>query len=648
MTRKSPKVKAVAVLAAVATKKVAETEEQKTESPFVQAKAGPLTAIWDRSSGFLRQIRLGDHEVIRGIYGTVRDAQWATVTPVVTVLREFIHGDSFEIEFEASCQSERANLRYRWTGLISGDASGKIAFSFDGIAESSFLRNRIGLCLLHPILECAGKPCTIEHGDGTTTEGVFSKAIAPQPLFTEMTTISHEAVFGATVKVQFEGGDFEMEDQRNWTDHSYKTYCPPVSRPIPVETTAGETCRQRIEIVVETGGRKILPVNVGREPQVSITTTTAHPIPLIGTRLPASLEVSPDSVSEHLDRLNLNHLRVDLLGSESNHPDRLVQADRWAQALNAKLHIALHSRGDFEPEFRQVFASIAGLSSKVELVMPFNQGAAVTSDSTLDACKALLSEKALSETFITRGTTQHFADLNRHRPDQGSHHLPAFPITPQVHAFDDMTLIENALGQGACLETLATFCPRSAVISPITLLPIQAHKLDQSEPDSRQFSLFNLGWTLASLAALSTAGNLHSLTYFELSGASGLFQLDHSGAGNNAISAPVSQVFGDLVGQARLYPTAVTHPDEVASLALLDSKGRKRILVSNLTPEPRHVRIKSGSCNATVKILDGTNLDQFLNEPSYSGAIPRHETTARAGKISLSMNAYAYACVDIH
>ena len=33
----------------------------------------------------------------------------------------------------------------------------------------------------------------------------------------------------------FNGETFEMEDQRNWTDASFKTYCTPLSLPYPIK-----------------------------------------------------------------------------------------------------------------------------------------------------------------------------------------------------------------------------------------------------------------------------------------------------------------------------------------------------------------------------------------------------------------------------
>ena len=44
--------------------------------------------------------------------------------------------------------------------------------------------------------------------------------------------------------IGFVGEVFEIEDQRNWTDASYKTYCRPLARPFPYRIEPGETVEQ--------------------------------------------------------------------------------------------------------------------------------------------------------------------------------------------------------------------------------------------------------------------------------------------------------------------------------------------------------------------------------------------------------------------
>src|SRR6185503_4574920 len=118
-------------------------------------------------------IRLGDHEVVRAIYAAIRDQDWATISPQVAIREQEINPDSFRIAFEAACR--RGSIDYVWRGTVTGDKAGRVQYTFDGEARSDFQRNRIGICILHPIIECAGKPVVIEHSDGGSENGVFPR-----------------------------------------------------------------------------------------------------------------------------------------------------------------------------------------------------------------------------------------------------------------------------------------------------------------------------------------------------------------------------------------------------------------------------------------------------------------------------------------
>ena len=54
-----------------------------------------------------------------------------------------------------------------------------------------------------------------------------------------MQSIAHPTA-GGEIVIRFEGDLWEMEDQRNWTDASYKTYSTPLRPPYPVEIREGD------------------------------------------------------------------------------------------------------------------------------------------------------------------------------------------------------------------------------------------------------------------------------------------------------------------------------------------------------------------------------------------------------------------------
>ena len=53
------------------------------------------------------------------------------------------------------------------------------------------------------------------------------------------------------VSFEFEGALFEVEDQRNWSDASFKTYSAPLAPSFPHAAQAGEQIRQSVRITVE-------------------------------------------------------------------------------------------------------------------------------------------------------------------------------------------------------------------------------------------------------------------------------------------------------------------------------------------------------------------------------------------------------------
>jgi len=150
------------------------------------------------------------------------------------------------------------------------------------VARSDFLRNRIGLCILHPITECAGKPVAIEHVNGSLEQGSFPRDISPHQPFFDLRSLSYEvANTGISARLEMEGDTFEMEDQRNWTDASFKTYCTPLALPLPHPVKTGDRVEQSVALSLSGNVRPILPVNLGRPPQLSISTTPVVTLPPI-------------------------------------------------------------------------------------------------------------------------------------------------------------------------------------------------------------------------------------------------------------------------------------------------------------------------------------------------------------------------------
>src|SRR5207253_10216802 len=167
-------------------------------------------------------------------------------------------------------QRHRAGeIDFSWTGEIEGRADGTLVYAMLGEAASDFAYNRIGICVLHPS-EAAGSPYRARTPDGEITGGL-SREIGPQrivdgvihPLFPSYDELELEQD-GVRLRFVFEGDLFEMEDQRNWTDASFKTYSTPLGLGFPHHARAGQRIEQRVTVTAEGEPRPAPPEGEAR------------------------------------------------------------------------------------------------------------------------------------------------------------------------------------------------------------------------------------------------------------------------------------------------------------------------------------------------------------------------------------------------
>ena len=109
--------------------------------------SGPLEIHYEQ--GLLRNIRIGDYEVIRMIYFALRDHNWETIIPVIKNEQIKESDAGFRISFES--HFEEKNIRFVFYSVITGTTNGQVAFEIEGEALSGFRTNRTGFCVLHPI-----------------------------------------------------------------------------------------------------------------------------------------------------------------------------------------------------------------------------------------------------------------------------------------------------------------------------------------------------------------------------------------------------------------------------------------------------------------------------------------------------------------
>ena len=209
-----------------------------------------VVAVLD--AGNLRDICCDGVEVIRGISFLLRDVEWGTAAVEILDLAIEEEPQRFSVGYRAKCGGDSG---FAYDARIEGLASGQLMFRAEGGSARDFMTNRVGFVVLHPLQGVAGRPMTIEHVDGSTETVIMPELISPDQPAMAIRALSHEAAPGLSVSCRLEGDIFEMEDQRNWTDASFKTYVRPVALPRPFTVAAGERIVQSVTIAMSGNAR---------------------------------------------------------------------------------------------------------------------------------------------------------------------------------------------------------------------------------------------------------------------------------------------------------------------------------------------------------------------------------------------------------
>lgn len=423
------------------------TDEPVT--PLRILRAGALTAELD--TGNLRHIRYAGVEIIRAVSFIVRDRNWGTYNPILSDLVVDEREDGFTVTYKALALDD--NQAFRYSARIEGSADGRLDFSAEGHAETPFLTNRTGFVVLHPIAGVSGRPVTIEHVDGSIVESRFPEIIDPVQPMMDLRALTHEAAPGLKVTCRMEGDTYEMEDQRNWTDASYKTYVRPLALPWPYTLPRDETIRQAVHVTV-AGSR---PQTEGGAAAAKVTLGER-----IGAVPPLGLGLDPSEIADTItqaDTLKRVGARVLVgyydpsLGHDAATLAGIVEA---ARAIGAEpwLEAVVQSVDGFEPEIVALGKTVSDMGSPFVTVLL----------SPLPDLKCTLpgsvwppappprrffeaAREAFPNARLGGGMFSLFTEMNRKRPPVDLIDLVSFTTTAMLHAGDDISVTET-------LETL--------------------------------------------------------------------------------------------------------------------------------------------------------------------------------------------------
>ncbi|MFN8343898.1 MAG: hypothetical protein U0X91_02785 [Spirosomataceae bacterium] len=487
---------------------------------MMHLQAGPFQIFYEK--GFLRQIKQDGIEIIRMIYFALRDRNWGTFEREIENELIETSENGFRITYTCFNINEEKERVFEWKVRIKGDSAGTMVFEIEGKVLKDIWRNRAGFCILHPIEGTATRPVTIIHDAGPDTETQFPRFIAAEDPFLHIRAMRWQAANGGRYQLDFEGDVFQTEDQRNWGDASYKTFCTPLSRPFPVQLYQGATVWQRVtfRLLTPPDAATTLKEKEGQE-------RTPKPFSL-GIAASIESETLSEKAVTLLKSLNLSHYRVDLHPASPHWITDFSNHCENAALLKLPLEIAL----TLEEPSQAILADFAGLcrqnNLKIKHLLLFSSRSLTTSQALIEQIPLL--KQQLPNVKIGIGTDYNFTELNRNRFEAGEADFITFSYHPQVHAFDDLSLMENTETLRYQIESAEELYQKPVHVSFISLRqranPYAANPADVAVPvnrqaDPRQKSAFGADWTDSVLTNLAQT-NVASMTLFRTIGELGV------------------------------------------------------------------------------------------------------------------------------
>ena len=551
----------------------------------------------DRWSLDLREDELADiayagRIVLRSVRAVVRDRNWDTARLVVDRIRESDATLMLHVRSEGLGSSFLGVVRVvaRPTHLdVIADLE-----SVDG-----FSTNRSGLVVLHPP-QLAGEALTVTHSSGATEATSFPRDISPHQPVRDIAALTWQHA-GLEVSLAFEGDVFEMEDQRNWSDASYKTYSRPLDLPFPYDIAPGERVRQSVRIRVRELGAAPPPA----DPDL-IELEVGGPVPELGLDAATAPDPAPDGPS------GVSAVLVELDLRTPNWPAALSRAARSGVRLDVRVVASPDAPFD---ELASSLVALGGARQVVRIGV-FEADLHVTDAAVLGALRTALEDADLRIPIVA-GSRAHFTELNREweiipRDVDGI----GFSTTPLFHSTGTEQLVESVAVQRTIARQAVELANGLPVhVGPVVLrarfndvattpqpMPSRNDLADgygaafTGADDPRQTAPELAAWTIASAAALAVPG-VASIAYFEEWGPRGI----RSSAGEPFPVAAALAALGAL-GRPDARLLWGESPDGLAWALGARSESGDVVLVANLDRRARELTLVVDGASTSISL----------------------------------------------
>lgn len=493
-------------------------------APMRKIACGPIDMLLEQDR--LRTIRYHGVEVLRGVAFIVRDRNWGTAVVEISDLTVQEEDDCLHIQFAARCDTLGEILDHNAEITLSGN--GRLSFRVTGVSETGFTTNRVGFAILHPCERLAGKPLKIRHTDGSSENSMFPDLIMPAQPAQDIEALTWSPAPGISATCIMDDDAYEMEDQRNWSDASFKTYYRPLAKPRPYHIEPGAPFAQYIELCIEGKLSGAVAECTSLEhgtailPRIALAFDPEHEAGI--SAYAARLQIAEiDCVFCHFDS-GRGHGEVEMANFA-----KLAEDGGVSLVLDAVLQLkdedgsytddaAILAR---EAAALAEMARSAGVRFEAVIAVPecYRKSYQPTETWPLTPDLADVTDvvrTAFPDSLIGGGMQSYFTELNRKHPAANADFV-THTFCPIVHAADDLTVMENLGAMPAIARSARQLLPGKPYwIGPSgismrhnpyadTTVYAPDDRVAMNNHDPRMRAQFGAAWGLGLIASLSNA-----------------------------------------------------------------------------------------------------------------------------------------------
>lgn len=575
--------------------------------------AGDLSC--ELEDGAIRYVRWRRLEVLRGIAYLLRDADWGTAPIRMHSCQVREEASAFEVDIRASM----GELAVR--GSVRGAADGTLDFRMAARCEQPVRTSRCGFVLLHPA-DVAGNELQITHTDGGEERTRFPLLVSPgQPVF-DIRRLRHGAAPGLWVECLLEAelphdpqGKFEMEDQRNWSDASFKTYVGSLLDSWPYEIPAGREFVQRVRVRVEDERAPVAPKVRVKPRTVALGGALEYAMPAVGVFVPAGLHLASEQEKRAVRELRPQWLHAEVAASDAGVDRDLAELFALARTIDARVQLDMVCDSAMAPALavqrvRELCDAAGGAPDAVRALpepllksyQPQGRWPEVPSPQQYAA--------ALSQAFplaaVGGGMFTNFTELNRARPPADGLAFIGHGACPIVHAADDRSVMETLQSLPYIARSVQTHWSGVPYrIGPVTLAmhrnpygerPARnaaRARVAMADVDPRHEEALGAAW-IAGFAATVAPLGIDVLTLNHTHGASGPLSREGARVPAWSVQAALAQASGARVLEVH------DLPDDIRGVGCLRQDGSAQLLLANTSGHTREVQLP----DSTARELD--------------------------------------------